>query len=56
MNLVQVLAQLGGSCSLKQFQSIKQMAEANRLSEEFIMACSMQSKELICLVEPEDED
>ncbi|MCB1583300.1 MAG: hypothetical protein R3E90_15825 [Marinicella sp.] len=56
MNLVKQLEQLAQKHSLKQFDSVESMLIAADLKQDVLLQSHRLSEELVCFVEPEDED
>jgi hypothetical protein len=56
MKLIQQLEKLAQKHSLKQHDSIESMLIAADLKQDVLLQSHRLSEELVCLVEPEDED
>lgn len=56
MNVIQQLETLGQSGSIKQFSSVSEMLKKNHLDSSFINTISLTNKQLICFIEPDDDD
>lgn len=56
MQLIQQLEALGQSGSLKQFGTVSEMLKKNHLDGRFLSQISLKNIELICYVEPDDDE
>jgi len=56
MQLIQQLEALGQSGSLKQFGTVSDMLKSKRIDDSFLNQVSSNNIELVCLVEPDDDD
>jgi hypothetical protein len=56
MQLIQQLEALGQTGSLKQFESVLEMLKKHQVNSAFLRQVNLTSSELICFVEPDDDD
>lgn len=56
MQLIQQLEALGQSGSLKQFGSVEMMLNHFKIESQLTDIVNTKSQELICMVEPDDDD
>lgn len=56
MSFIQQLEALGQSGSLKQFSTVSDMLRKNHIDETFLNQANSNNIELVCLVEPDDDD
>ena len=56
MSLIEKLELLGQKKSIKQYQSVNHMMSLLDQGDELLAQALKASEELVCLVEPEDED
>lgn len=56
MSFIQQLETLGQSGSFKQYGSVSEMLKNHQINDEFLKQVNLHNNELICFVEPDDDD